>query len=244
MTKNRTDLLLYYNSLSFRKQKNRPHFYTSFVSTLDGKIFVKKPGYWPIGSATDYEVFTLLRAHADIIIDGKNTACAFGKHTIETIHSPSFRKLRKKLKKSEQVEYGVISSHPDEALVRAMQNTYDFKPLLLTSDNVDALVYHNYFKAERIFSETEDRLTSLVSFLHKSGYENVFIDGGPTLLASFVEKKILDAVFLTLAPKIFGSEGGTTLTLVEGKLFDPKETAHYTLIHSAVEGDEVFLHYT
>lgn len=241
MKNTNNDITSYYTSLSFSKHTSRPHFYTSFVATLDGKIYVEKPGYWPIGSKTDYEVFTTLRAYADIIIDGKNTALRFARHTIDTMHSEHFLKLRKQFGKTEPINYAVISSHPDENLVHAVENTHGFKPFLLTSKHADPLLFHDYFVGEQVFTDRTN-IDELASFLHKEGYKNVFVDGGPTLLASFVEAQMLDELFLTIAPRIFGSEEGRTLTMVEGRLIDPK-LSRFHLEKVMQENSELFLHY-
>lgn len=208
---------------------------------MDGKIYVDKPGYWPIGSKTDYEVFTTLRAYADIIIDGKNTASRFARHTIDTIHSQHFLELRKKFGKTDPINYAVISSHPDEDLVHAITNSHGFKPLLLTSKHADPLLFQDYFIGEQVFSKGTN-VDELITFLHKEGYKNVFIDGGPTLLAAFIEAQMLDDLFLTLAPRIFGSEEGKTLTMVEGRLIDPK-ASRFHLEKVMDENNELFLHY-
>ena len=134
--------------IDFPKPKKRPFFFTSFVSTIDGKIIVKKKGYWPIGSKNDYEHFTYLRAHADAIIDAKNTALMFGGQTIATINGAKFRKIRERLGKSGVPDYLVITSSPDEELAGVLQNSYDYKTTILTVEN--ASVSQDIEKAAKI----------------------------------------------------------------------------------------------
>lgn len=208
-----------YSKIIFPKRENRPFFYTSFVSTVDGKVWVKKKGYWPIGSKTDYKTFTFLRAHADAIIDGKKTALQFGKATIDTINSDKFQSLRKQVRKESMSQYIVVTSHPDEELKVALKNPYGFKPVIF-KEGIDALV----------------------DYLNKEGLGIVFIDGGPHFLASFLEKKLLDEIFLTISPKIFGNDG-SAVTMVEGKLF-PFSQVTLMLLSMEKIGDEVFLCYS
>lgn len=207
-----------YKNLSFQKPPNRPFFYSSFVTTADGKIWVDKPGYWPIGSKTDFETFTYLRAHADAIIDGKGTAKQFGKNTIETIHSESFKTLRKSLGKVKEVRYFVVTKHPDEELKKALANPFDYKPEIFTQ-GIDELVQH----------------------LQNEHLDYIFIDGGPHLLASFLAHNLLDELFLTIAPRIFGNDG-SAMTMVEGILLDPKKV-QLNLVSVEKVGNEVFLRY-
>lgn len=189
-----------YKDLTFPQLKNRPYFITDFVSTVDGKVKVLRPKYWPIGSKKDNETFTFLRAHADAIVDGKNTALEFGKNTIETINSSSFKKLRKQLGKSEYPKYIVLAKHNDNKLEQVLENPYGFKT--------------------EIFSGT---IGELVQKLHKANVQIAFIDGGPRLLGSFLEKNLLDEIFITIAPRIFGSLPNQTITMVEGILFPPEK---------------------
>jgi riboflavin biosynthesis pyrimidine reductase len=199
--------------------KHRPYFYTSFVSTIDGKVFVKKPGYWPIGSKYDYDYFTWLRAHADAIIDGKGTALAFGQKTIATINSQQFNTLRQQLGKTKNIDYVVMTSFPDDSLKKSLKNNYSYEP--------------KYFSEE---------LPKLAKYLKEHDVHTAFIDGGPTLLGSCIRENLLGEIFLTIAPKIYGSQCEQTVTMVEGTLFDPTESI-WKLMSAEKVDNEVFLRY-
>jgi 5-amino-6-(5-phosphoribosylamino)uracil reductase len=213
-----------FKKVELPQKKDRTYFYTSFVSTIDGKIFVKKPGYWPIGSTTDYEYFTWLRAHADAILDGKGTAIAFGDKTIETIHKPEFKALREKAGKTTPAHYLILTN----------ERGYLQKELQITLQK---------FNFQPQFIPSTTALASLAQELFEQGYKHVFIDGGPTLLRSFIEAGLLDEIFLTLAPKVFGNEADQTITMVEGGLFKPQEVPEWNLYSNKTVGDEVFLRY-
>lgn len=209
-----------YKNLRFVRPKHRPFFYTSFVATVDGKVWVNKPGYWPIGSRTDYETFTFLRAHADVIVDGKNTSLRFGKNTIDTINSSSFLKLRKRLGREKTPSYIVVTRHLDEQLQGVLVNPYGFETIVWKKS-----------------------IEELVTFLKKKQCNHVFIDGGPTLLSSFLAQNLLDELFLTIAPKIVGGEREVSATLVEGKLFAPTEVKSLRLLSMQKKESEIFLRY-
>lgn len=208
-----------YQNLVLPTKSYRPFFYTSFVQTADGKAYVNKKNYWPIGSRVDYETFTDLRARADAIIDGKNTAIRFGKPTIDTLHSKSFKKLRESYDKTEQMEYIVLTKTPDETLKNALKNSYGFKPTIFRED-----------------------IQSLVRYLQKKGSKHVFVDGGPHVIASFLREKLLGEMFLTIAPKIFGNQDNKAITMVEGILLDPHEINLKLVSMEKVE-NEAYLHY-
>lgn len=176
---------------------NRPFFYANFIQTLDGKVAVKLPGYWPIGSKKDYQLLLELRAKADAIVHGKNLYHEFGSITKQNLNKNSFKKMRVKLGKNPDLPY--------------YQATHNLK--------------------------------KMVQDFHKKGYKRVLVEGGPTLLGSFLEGDLLDEIFLTIAPKIYGTKAGTTLTLVEGILFPKNSTKKLRLLSVKPIGDEVFLHY-
>ncbi len=69
------------------------------------------------------------------------------------------------------------------------------------------------------------------------------MEGGPILLGSFLAENLLDEIFLTVAPKIFGNEPGKTLTLVESRLFPADEIRNLNLISVKQIEEELFLRY-
>lgn len=254
---------------AFYKPADRPFFFTSFVSTIDGKIIVKDKGYWPIGSKTDYEYFTWLRAHADAIVDAKNTALQFGKYTIRTIHEEMFRSYQRELGITETPELIVLTSNPDEALAKKLQNDHGYKTTILTVNGMDIekTVSENFnivqchpevqpkdpdieFPACRQAGSRTLRMTNkrvevqdLIYYLNFKRHKHVFIDGGPTLIAQLLQAGVLDEIHLTIAPKVFGSAPGKTLTMAEGILFPPESVPQFKLLSVENLGDEVVLRY-
>lgn len=204
-----------YKNLTFPSKANRPFFYTNFVVTLDGKaqVLENTKEYWPIGSDNDREVLHELRAHADILIHGKNLAKEFGQITINSLSKEEFKKMRTDLRRGPTLPYYIVSDHPA-----------DLPPLsgaiIVGSD-----------------------LQKLSQDLHQKGYQNVLVEGGPTLLGSFLKENLMDEIFLTIAPKIFGSKKDMTLTLVEGILFPPNQIKNLELLSVEKIDNEVFLRY-
>lgn len=206
-----------YPNLKFPKKSGRPFFYTNFVQTVDGKIQVldHQKDYWPIGSKTDHDTLVELRAYADCLIHGSHTAKEATEATLENLEKPSFKRLREKLGKNPVLPYYVVTSHPE--------NFSDLASKITT-------VPHN--------------LSLLSKNLYKKGVRNVLMEGGPTLLGSFLKANLIDEVFLTIAPKIFGSQKDVTLTLVEGTLFPPKSIRKLKLLSVKQVKNEIFLHYS
>ena len=205
-----------YPNLKFSKpSKGRPFFYTNFVQTIDGKAAVKKEGYWPIGSKKDYEVLTELRSYADCLIHGGNLARQFEKITLKSINKRLVQQTRRVNSKSAKLPYFVITKHP--------------KTLGLHLSGVASIFSGN--------------LQDLVEELNDEGYKHVLVEGGPTLLGSFLKEGLMDEIFLTIAPKIYGNEAGKTLTLVEGYLFPKIAIKKLSLLSVKKLGSEIYLRY-
>ncbi|MBI2338442.1 RibD family protein [Candidatus Daviesbacteria bacterium] len=203
-----------YPNLKFPKKSDRPFFYTNFVSTVDGKVQVKKEGYWPIGSRRDYQVLLELRSFADCLIHGGNLGREFGGITVKSLNKPAFKRMRKKLGKDPVLPYYILSARTDGLKI---SKTSIINP--------------------------QDGIPGLVKFLQDKGYKNVLVEGGPTLLGSFLKENLIDEIFLTIAPKIYGNEKGSTLTLVEGQLFPEHAIKNLRLLSVKKFNSELYLRY-
>ncbi|QQS43969.1 RibD family protein [Candidatus Roizmanbacteria bacterium] len=229
----------------FQKPANRPYMFTSFVSSIDGKIIVKEKGYWPIGSKKDYEYFTYLRAHADAIVDAKNTAMQFGKYTIRTINDEMYQGFRKEIGKEGVPEFIILTTSPDEELASKLANDHGYKPTILTNSSTEITgEVSQAFNVEKVTEGAGHvQIADLIRYLNSKGHQNVFIDGGPTLIAQLLQENVLDEVHLTIAPKIFGSLPGKTLTMTEGILFPSDAVPQFELLNVEKLDDEVVLRY-
>lgn len=85
-------------------------------------------------------------------------------------------------------------------------------------------------------------LNKMVKELREKGYKHILVEGGPTVLGSFLRMGLIDEIFLTIAPKIYGSKPSSTKTLVEGILLPPNKSK-LKLISVKKIKDELFLRY-
>ena len=204
-----------YPNLKFSKSpKGRPFFYTNFVQTVDGKAAVLRGGYWPIGSKFDHQVLMELRGYADCLIHGGNLGREFGKITLKNINKPSFKKMRQRLGKDINLPYYIITKH-----LKSLNNLKSLGANIFTG-NLDT------FSVE----------------LQNQKFKHALIEGGPTLLGSYLNEGLIDEIFLTIAPKIYGSKPNSTKTLVEGILLPP-DKFQLKLISVKRIKNELFLRY-
>ncbi len=71
------------------------------------------------------------------------------------------------------------------------------------------------------------------------GVRRLLVEGGPRVNHSFIQSRLVDEVFLTLAPKI---AGGDARSLIEGPSLLPK-TASPRLLSVYLAGSELYLRY-
>ena len=233
-----------YPKLSFLSARNRPIFYANFVSTLDGKVAVRgTQGYWPIGSEKDYQVLQELRAHSDVLIHGKTTALA-SHRTRSSLVSKEFAKLRKTVGKERPLIYFVLTNPPTPDILRlASQSPSGLELIVIThhSARIPTKVLEK-INIVRIGKQKID-LNEFSNFLFARGIKNALVEGGPTLFGSFLAENLIDEIFLTIAPKIFGTKKDTTLSLVENQMFKPSQIKRFMHISVKPVEDEVFLRY-
>jgi riboflavin biosynthesis pyrimidine reductase len=72
----------------------------------------------------------------------------------------------------------------------------------------------------------------------------ILVEGGPQLLGSFYQQRLIDEQFLTLAPQIAGRDAGDgRLSLVMGKTFAPRDPLWGTLVDARRCSKLMFLRY-
>ena len=211
-----------YPDLALPVKTERPFFYANFVQTVDGKVAATNVSrdYWPIGSEEDYDTLVCLRAHADVLVHGSNTART--SRTIDRLGAAEFLKIRNSLGKTQDLLYVVVSEHPDAELRELLNNPPPGTKVKLVSGR---------------------NLRTLSEELYKEGFVQVLVEGGPHLFASFVAERLVDELFVTIAPKLFSGGAGMTLTMSEGLLLLPGNMPKLELLSMKQYGEEAFLRY-
>ena len=236
--------MLYKNSDLPKGSLEKPYIYTNFVSTVDGKIQVLTDwrSYWPIGSNTDHEVLTELRSFSDVLIHGSGTARL--SPFVTKVQNPNLTKLRKSLGKNEILPYAVLSNNPDKKLISNLKNYTSGKAILFTNKKSKIPPGTSLHLSVVRVGGSKIEIEEVISYLTtKLKSKRILMEGGPTLFGSFLEKELIDEIFLTVAPKIFGNEPGKTLSLVENKLFPKEKVVNLNLASAKQIGNELYLRY-
>lgn len=97
-------------------------------------------------------------------------------------------------------------------------NTYDAikSYIKLTPDKLRVVMTKNpkKYAAHKVFGQLEfsnEPIKKLISRLENLGYEQMLLVGGATLITSFFKEKLINEIFLTIEPKVFGTGKGLVL---------------------------------
>jgi riboflavin biosynthesis pyrimidine reductase len=206
---------------------DRPSLAINMVATVDGRAAVNGSAVG-IGSATDHHLMMELRAEADVVLHGAGTVRA----------DPLSARVPRDLVQ-QRVDRG-LPPQPVGAIVTRSGKIPTTHPyyesatiVYVCSDNPVALEQPTV-EVCRIGSIQE-----VLADLARRGARRVLCEGGPTLNSALFDARLVDDVYLTLAPKL--AAGPNPLTLINGPAFQPMLRLE---LRSLVEQEgELFLRY-
>jgi riboflavin biosynthesis pyrimidine reductase len=208
----------------------RPRLFANFVSSVEGTVAFDgagESGHVISGnSEADRFVMGLLRACADTVLIGASTLRASPTHlwTPARIFPPAaahFAELRRTLGLAPEPKLVVVTASGDldpswPALGDAMVATTRAGAARWKRTLPDARVIALDDGPSEGTQEVL-RLAPLVERLRSEGTGRVLTEGGPTLVARLVSEHLLDELFLTVSPALFGrSAGDAKKALVDG----------------------------
>jgi riboflavin biosynthesis pyrimidine reductase len=252
---------------TFRMSTPRSGFrvFSNFVSTLDGVVSLQAKGHSGGGdisgfSAQDRMVMGLLRAAADVIIVGSGTLEADPQHVwtpaaICPELADEYRRLERDLGKTSASLNVVVSGRGAVNLrlpvfasgrVPAMivTTTAGAKQLLKQKIPDSVRVHAIRGRAEIPPAAILEAVSQMGVSSRMGGGNRVLVEGGPRLLGSFYNERLIDEQFLSLAPQLSGREfGDSRMSLVMGKLFAPRNPLWGKLIDVRRGSTLLFLRY-
>jgi dihydrofolate reductase len=91
-------------------------------------------------------------------------------------------------------------------------NTFNVEPPKLSKDHILIIMTTHplEYKNKEVFGQlefTDEAPSTLISRLREGGYERVLVVGGPHISTSFLKDQLIDELWLTIEPKIFGVGG-------------------------------------
>ncbi len=201
----------------------RPALYANFVSSIDGVVALAtgaESGQLISGSSEpDRFVMGLLRAAADAVLVGAGT---FRKVSRALWHADSiypaagdlFAELRRQLG---------LRPHPLLVVVSASGDINPRHPaledaLIVTTPAGEARLRGGLPAGARIIAaEAPIQCRALLDRLRAEGLQSILTEGGPSLVGELFRDGLIDELFLTVAPRLFGRhEGDGRKSLVDG----------------------------
>jgi len=202
----------------------RPELYANFVASADGVVSL--PGGGESGHLVsgddepDRFIMGLLRASADGILIGAGTfRTAVGElwhpETVYPGAAESFAELRKKQG---------LRPHPLLVVVTGTGHLDTGQPacrdcLILTTPQGERRLRGTLPDGARLAVLGEQRIggREMVDFLHAQGLQSILVEGGPTLAGQLFQEGLIEELFLTASPRLFGRyPGDQRKSLVEG----------------------------
>ena len=240
-------------------RSDRPTIVANFVSTLDGVVAYDLNGVSGGGEISGFHepdrfVMGLLRALSDVIVVGAATVRAAPDHTWTAGHihpgsAGAFRAWRN--------DIGLPGSDPMTIVLTnrgdvprdhpGLRDTAVPVTILTTAAgarNARRLGFGPNVVIRTPATADSVRPTDVVAAVADLGGRLILCEGGPHILGQFVKARMLDELFLTLAPQLAGRAADRPrLGLIEGTAFAVGDApwAHLRSVHAS--GDYLFLRY-
>lgn len=215
---------------------NRPkRIFSNLAISLDGKIssILRSAERFP--SEFDRRRMDELRFQADAVIHGASTL-RDNPNPIK-LRYPDLAKKRKhplNVILSRNLQFPVPSKFFDST---------DTQRLIFTTSSAPKEKLKAIEKYSELIIINDDKITpeQVVEELAKRKIESLLIEGGGEIMFSFLKSKLIDELFVTICPIIFG--GRNAPSLVGGEGFSLKDAPKLELIKSEEKVGELFLQY-
>jgi riboflavin biosynthesis pyrimidine reductase len=237
----------------------RPTIIANFVSTLDGVVALgpSEPaaGGGEISGVSDADRFmmALLRALADVVVVGAGTV-RVGKRRVWTAahvqpaFAEAFAAWRSEMWLSPNPTTIVVTATGNLDATHAGLNAPAVPVVVATTragaERLSGLPLHPNVSVVALGDDAKVPVGALVELIRGTGARLALCEGGPHLFGELVRARLVDELFLTVAPQIAGREDAVRrLALVEGTSFGEGRGRWSNLASIRRAGDDVFLRY-
>ncbi|HUP83563.1 MAG TPA: dihydrofolate reductase family protein [Candidatus Limnocylindria bacterium] len=249
----------YGTDLTVPLRLDRPTIIANFVSTIDGVVSYNTPEQAGGGEISGFYkpdgfVMGLLRSVSDAVLIGAGTLRAAPDQAWSPryTHPPSadeYARLRNDLGLSPEPTTVVVTARSDIDLGQRGMRDPSVPVLIITTDKgLGNLRWQQPFAGHVEVVSVGDGddvpATEIVRLLNERGMSVVLCEGGPHLFGQMLDARLVDELFLTVAPQVAGRATETArLSLVEGSAFTVKGAPWSRLADIRKSGDHLFLRY-
>jgi 2,5-diamino-6-(ribosylamino)-4(3H)-pyrimidinone 5'-phosphate reductase len=232
-------------------QFERPQVTINSAMTVDGKIDTFERLGAAISSAQDWERVDRLRAESDAVMVGGHTL--LGDDPRLTVKSHLLRAERQARGLDENpAKVAVISKVEDPRLGPTLDEKSRFvssgpaRRVIFTTQQTETAQVERLRKlGVEVFVMGEERvdLVAALRCLREMGIKRLLVEGGSTLNAKLLAQRLVDEIYIYLAPLVFG--GASAPTLAGGDGLKREEAIRLQLIGlEKMEDGAILLHYT
>ena len=231
-----------------------PCLYANFVSSVDGVVALgaehpSAGGLISGNSAADRFLMGLLRACADTVLLGAGTLRDSPGHRWTPEHvfpaaAEEYTTLRRDLGRAASPRLALVSASGDidvqhTGLVPGtVIFTGDAGAARLRGRLAAGVAVRSFGDASRV------TMPRVVEALRDDGDRLILNEGGPSVFGQLLQARLVDDVFLTVAPSLLGrASTEERLGVVEGTLFEPETAPKLDLRSVRRNGSHLFLRY-
>lgn len=201
------------------EKEKRPFVFLCTGMSLDGKLSNHKKECSPISHDDNRDMLYDARIEADAVMIGANTLRLDDSSlTVKTEERQNLRIAAGK--PAEPTKVAIISNANDLKMDGDFFNKGDGHKIIFTTTKTSVEKIEEIKKKAKVFVTGKEKvdLEKAMMILKNEGVEKLLVEGGGELIASLLEKDLVDEIRLKIGDLIIG--GRTSVTLVDGDGFD------------------------
>lgn len=243
---------LYLQPDTDKRDRQRPLVYTSFISSLDGRIAIEQPADGELGvpqsiaNPWDWRLFQELAARADVLLLSahffRKLAQGAAPGRLPVSDDPAYADLH---------EWRAAQGLPPQPAMVVLSSSLDLpmadtvaalhrRVCVATGDQADrgAVARMEQAGAEVFHVGKGNKVEGgrLIDRLAAEGYRSIFSIAGPSVLETLLRAQVLDRIYLTQVHRLIGGKPYDTL-LEGGLLRPPADFSLKTLYFDGHEGN-------
>ena len=222
----------------------RPFVFINVATTADGKLAPENRKFVPFGSKRDLELLYETRAKADAVLMGARTVDSAPGH-----YGPGPAKYRRLRLKHGLTEYNlrVIVSGRGTLNPKSDIFRYRFSPIIVLTSARASVRNLRQLRAVaddvEIFGDDEMDFKAAFEWLHKKWkVKNLLCEGGGELNSALIRQHLVDEIYHTLCPLIFGGRNAPTMADGIG-VKSANQATHLQIKSLKRVGQEIFIVY-
>jgi riboflavin biosynthesis pyrimidine reductase len=238
---------------------DRPTVIANFVSSLDGVVALAAGNAGAGGrdisgfSEADQFMMALLRGLADVVVVGAGTVRGGHRHVWTAAHlQPAlagvFAAWRAEMWLAPQPTTIIVTASGNLDATHAGLNARDVPVIVATTDagaaQMARLPLSPNVRVEAVGHGDHVPAGAVLEVVRGTGARLALCEGGPHLFGELLRARLVDELFLTMAPQIAGRDHTTSrVALVEGTSFGEGRGRWAGLTGVRRAGDDLFLRY-